>query len=338
MSNNIIKKKVLDNFTLVPNCIINDKELHNTAKMMFIYVLSKPDNWRINNEDIKINLNIKSSETIAKFWKELINRGWVTRFLRRNNENNFVGGYVYELNNSIKINTEFPVFGKIPNTEKTRIRKNSEYGKNRDYNNTDTLTKSNNNNTDNSINKVINNNTNNFPCFENSKKNDANFDFLNQTEIFDFKNEIEMQNFTPEGAKFQTKKQNSIIAPPDAKNSLKMHLKTETPFFTILKTVWFDFYKEKFNITPTFSGMHGAKLKSIEKKLKQKSEEMQSDWNAEIAEQAFKHYLLVAHEDKWRKNNFELHILDSQFNIIISKITFNNGTKTKVEDILSRWG
>ena len=34
--------------------------------------LSKPDNWIINNEDIKINLNIKSSETIAKFWKELI--------------------------------------------------------------------------------------------------------------------------------------------------------------------------------------------------------------------------------------------------------------------------
>ena len=56
---------------------------------------------------------------------------------------------------------------------------------------------------------------------------------------------------------------------------------------------------------------------------------MQSDWNAEIAERAFKHYLFVAHEDKWRKNNFELHILDSQFNIIISKITFNNGTKTK---------
>lgn len=66
-------------FTQIPNPIVVDPSISDGAYRVFSYVSTKPDNWLINNRDIQNKLNIKRAETIAKYWKELINSGWVSR-------------------------------------------------------------------------------------------------------------------------------------------------------------------------------------------------------------------------------------------------------------------
>ena len=37
--------KVRENYTIVPNLVINDKQLPMQSKFIYIYMLSKPDGW-----------------------------------------------------------------------------------------------------------------------------------------------------------------------------------------------------------------------------------------------------------------------------------------------------
>ena len=66
-------------FTQIPNSIIIDLSLSDGALRVFLYMSTKPDDWQFNNRDIQNKLNIKRAETIAKYWKELTQSGWVSR-------------------------------------------------------------------------------------------------------------------------------------------------------------------------------------------------------------------------------------------------------------------
>lgn len=66
-------------FTQTPNAVIIDQALSDGAVRIFLYMSSKPDDWSFNNADIKKQLGIKRDETIAKYFKELISSGWVSR-------------------------------------------------------------------------------------------------------------------------------------------------------------------------------------------------------------------------------------------------------------------
>lgn len=107
-----------------------------------------------------------------------------------------------------------------------------------------------------------------------------------------------------------------------------------------LVSVWFEFYESKSNpkTKPTFEAKEQAALKKILEKLRglaSKNEiSKNQDWTEVYAVKVFTHFLIKAYSDKWRSENFMLHILNSHFDAIIqtderSKQTTNN-TKSEL--------
>lgn len=121
--------------------------------------------------------------------------------------------------------------------------------------------------------------------------------------------------------------------------NLKIEPKPENEIYKKLVAVWFDFYQKNYNTKPTFRALEGGKIKSIEKKLKSKCEEFQQDWTEERAGDLFRKFLEVASNDKWLKNNFQLQILDSKFDIIIVKSLKNKEllTDISINTLLNNW-
>lgn len=108
------------NFTKIANSLIVDKSLSNGAKVLYCYLRSKPNQWKIINSDIENSLNI-SQDSIAKYFKELLDNGWIERSKEKNEKGLFTGGYDYILFDLPKKSG----YGKNPDTEEIHIPKNS---------------------------------------------------------------------------------------------------------------------------------------------------------------------------------------------------------------------
>lgn len=127
MKNNLTKDKIP--FTQIPNALITDTNISAGAVRVYSYMQSKPDNWNFYNNDIKKSLDIKANETLAGYFKELINQGWISREREQKN-GKYCGGYDYTVH-----------FEQIfPNSKKVHIKNNSTLGKthnssNKDYSN-----------------------------------------------------------------------------------------------------------------------------------------------------------------------------------------------------------
>ncbi len=124
----ILRNKIKSSFSQIPNDLITDSRLSHGAKLVAIYLMSKPDEWRVCNADIMKGLNISKPHTIAGYWRELIGNGWVTRIEKRES-GKFGGGFDYEINytagnepsdDSIDNSTEMPILG---NAEKRQCLK-----------------------------------------------------------------------------------------------------------------------------------------------------------------------------------------------------------------------
>lgn len=139
----ILRNKLKDNFTMTPNAIVTDNRLSMGAKVVYIYLASKPDGWKVWNGEIQQSLNIKDSGTIAKYWKELLDTGWLERTPNKGDDGKFSGGYSYELMI-------------LPNTDNDQIGVKPESGKTPCYNNTDL---SSNTNINKNTNNISNSNT-----------------------------------------------------------------------------------------------------------------------------------------------------------------------------------
>ena len=110
----ILKNRSLKNFSIIPNAIIIDKRLSANAFRIYCYLASRPDGWKVNNIDIKNQLDIKDKDTLTKYWKELLASGWLERTQEISEGGKFTGLYNYTLR-------EKPEYGKNPNTGKTRL-------------------------------------------------------------------------------------------------------------------------------------------------------------------------------------------------------------------------
>lgn len=129
-------------FVQVPNAIITDTRISMPARLVYVYLRTKPDNWTVYNAEIMKSLGIKNGETMAKYWSELEESGWLVRRKTKN------GTFDYEIceiasNEEAQI-AEKPNQGKIlsgksSNCEKTLLGKkpgynNIDYNSNTDYN------------------------------------------------------------------------------------------------------------------------------------------------------------------------------------------------------------
>lgn len=117
----VLKNKLKDKFVTVPQEMIMSKELSFGAKVLYCYLVSKPNDWVIRNSELMGALNI-SKDTIAKYFKELVSTGWIDRKRQVDSQNQFTGLYDYVIYETPKVSE----IGKMPKSEDFRNRKNAE--------------------------------------------------------------------------------------------------------------------------------------------------------------------------------------------------------------------
>ena len=91
----MLKNKIQDNFTLVPNELFKNKDLSVQARFLCFYLLSLPANWKLNLDVVSATLGIARS-SLSKYVKELLNAGILQRVRIRSQKGEF-GEYVYSL-------------------------------------------------------------------------------------------------------------------------------------------------------------------------------------------------------------------------------------------------
>lgn len=87
----VIRNQVKGKFSIIENHIITDSRISDAAFRVACYLISRPDNWQINNKDIMKQLRIKQQDTLAKYWKQLLNAGVLFRREKPKVGGRFVG-------------------------------------------------------------------------------------------------------------------------------------------------------------------------------------------------------------------------------------------------------
>lgn len=133
-------------FTISSNAITTDLSLSDGAFRVYMYMASKPDDWQFNNRDIQNKLGIKRAETIAKYWRELFQSGWISRTPVLTESGKPSGYFDYILNFEPQIPTTQNAEVVPPTTDKPYT-ENQQIRKNRSYTNKDSISNKENNNT-----------------------------------------------------------------------------------------------------------------------------------------------------------------------------------------------
>ena len=82
----IIRRKHNANFTVVPNAVINDERLSLESMGLLTYLLSRPDNWHVNVQQLAKHWHIGKNKAYALVIS-LIESGYITRGQRRTEGN-----------------------------------------------------------------------------------------------------------------------------------------------------------------------------------------------------------------------------------------------------------
>lgn len=93
MSSFILKRNLSDNFTQISNEFLHDSSISILARGIGIFLLSKPNNWVINQENICKELEI-GRDKLKKIFNELIIHGYMhrcryTTFAKKNEQSVF---------------------------------------------------------------------------------------------------------------------------------------------------------------------------------------------------------------------------------------------------------
>lgn len=132
------KHKITKNFFKGPNEIVLDDNISNGAFRLAMYILTKPDGWSVNNSDIMKKLRIGSKRTLAKYWRELLESGWIERCRERLDDGRFKRNYSYEFHSENKKKIEpkghFPLSSTNPYLGESGPLNKTDYISNTEYN------------------------------------------------------------------------------------------------------------------------------------------------------------------------------------------------------------
>jgi hypothetical protein len=81
----ILSKSFKCNFTQVPNEIINDKNVSLKAKGLYLYMVSKPDNWEFSLNGLTSQLK-ECKDSIIVIINELVKCGYLQKIKNRNDD------------------------------------------------------------------------------------------------------------------------------------------------------------------------------------------------------------------------------------------------------------
>jgi len=118
---NKLNNKIKDNFTIIPNDIIRNKNLSDRARFIFCYMASMPDDWKFYQGVMAKELGY-TKDTLRKYIEELLETGYLDREQRR--EVGKFDSYDYTLNFSPctkKADTVKVRDGKKPTREKSSL-------------------------------------------------------------------------------------------------------------------------------------------------------------------------------------------------------------------------
>ena len=63
---------------MIPNDLINDYQISDRARFLFIYMASKPPDWTFYNNDLTKHLRY-TEDTLRKYVNELVEFGWMSK-------------------------------------------------------------------------------------------------------------------------------------------------------------------------------------------------------------------------------------------------------------------
>jgi hypothetical protein len=92
---NKLNNKIKDNFTIIPNEIIRNKNISDRARFIFCYMASMPDDWKFYQGVMAKELGY-TKDTLRKYIEELLETGYLNREQRR--EVGKFDSYDYTLN------------------------------------------------------------------------------------------------------------------------------------------------------------------------------------------------------------------------------------------------
>jgi len=115
----INKSKYYDNYTVVSNNIINNPDLSGRSKWLLIYLLSKPENWKVSITDLKSHTTDGRDALYASI-KELVDAGYAQKVLIRR-ESGKISGYDYFIYDSPFTGKPFTAKTTLVNTDSSNI-------------------------------------------------------------------------------------------------------------------------------------------------------------------------------------------------------------------------
>lgn len=89
-------------FVQIDKELVNDNKISAKAKGIMMYLLSKPDGWKIYEKDI-VNHMKDGKDSISSGIKELVDRGYIHRELDKQNDGKF-SGYNYTVYETVEDN------------------------------------------------------------------------------------------------------------------------------------------------------------------------------------------------------------------------------------------
>ena len=92
----ILSKSFQVNFTQVPNQIINDERVSLKAKGLYLFFVSKPDDWEFSLSGMTSQLK-ESKDTIISIINELCKFGYIDKVKNRNGSRQGLNDYILHL-------------------------------------------------------------------------------------------------------------------------------------------------------------------------------------------------------------------------------------------------
>ncbi len=71
-------------YVKIPNIIAYDHNITYTALAVYIYLCSRPSNWKICNEDVRKQIHMKTEASVTRAWKVLLAGNYISRDKRGN--------------------------------------------------------------------------------------------------------------------------------------------------------------------------------------------------------------------------------------------------------------
>ena len=96
----------LNQYQTIPRELIFDNQLSDRARFVYCYMAAKPNEWDFFLEPMARELGY-SVDTLRKYIKELIERGWIEKG-QQDNENGRFGAVEYTIKATIKNNLHLP--------------------------------------------------------------------------------------------------------------------------------------------------------------------------------------------------------------------------------------